>query len=111
MPQSALAAESVFKALADPTRREILALLRHGQQPAGAIAERFAVSRPAISKHLRLLRQAKLVIEAREGRTRLYQLNAATLKSVDDWIAGYRRYWRTQLGNLKHYAETRTDEA
>ncbi|HEY1630017.1 MAG TPA: metalloregulator ArsR/SmtB family transcription factor [Rhizomicrobium sp.] len=111
MPQTALPQEAVFKALADPTRREILALLRQGRQPAGAIAGRFPVSRPAISKHLRLLREAKLVVEAREGRARLYQLNPAPLKSVDDWIAAYRRYWRTQLGNLRHFVETQTDEA
>ena len=95
----------VFKALADPTRREILALLRAGRRPAGEIAARFSVSRPAISKHLRQLRTARLVVETREGRERLYQLNAAPLKSVDDWLADYRLFWRMQLRNLKHYAE------
>ncbi len=99
------ARHAVFKALADPTRREILALLRDRRRPAGEIAARFSVSRPAISKHLRLLRQARLVVETRRGRERLYQLNAAPLKSVDEWLAAYRRYWRTQLQNLKHYVE------
>ena len=109
MPHGSSAAEHVFRALADPTRREILAVLRAGRQPAGAIAGRFAVSRPAVSKHLRLLREAKLVVEVREGRTRMYHLNPAPLKSVDDWIASYRFYWRAQLQALKHHLETDKD--
>lgn len=99
------AERDVFKALADPTRREILALLRDHRRPAGEIAARFSVSRPAISKHLRLLRRARLVVETRQGRERMYQLNAAPLQSIDAWLAAYRRYWRTQLQNLKHYVE------
>jgi DNA-binding transcriptional ArsR family regulator len=86
-----------------------LELLRRGRQPAGLIATKFPVSRPAISKHLRLLRQAHLVVEMREGRRRLYRLNPAPLKCVDDWIADYRGYWRTQLRNLKHYVESQTE--
>ncbi len=109
MPQKLLSAEPVFRALADPTRRAILDVLRHGRQPAGDIARRFPVSRPAISKHLRLLREAKLVVETREGRTRLYRLNPTPLRTVDEWVAEYRRYWRTQLHNLKHYVETKQE--
>ncbi|HEY2069174.1 MAG TPA: metalloregulator ArsR/SmtB family transcription factor [Rhizomicrobium sp.] len=105
MTQIAAQDRDVFRALSDPTRREILALLRQGHQPAGAIARAFPVSRPAISKHLRVLRDARLVAEVRQGRERLYQLNAAPLKTIDDWLAAYRRYWQTQLQNLKHYAE------
>ena len=105
------ARRAVFKALADPTRREILALLRDRRRPAGEIAARFSVSRPAISKHLRLLRQARLVVETRQGRERLYQLNAAPLKSVDDWLVAYRGFWRTQLQNLKHHVENESGEA
>ncbi len=105
MTQILSAERHIFKALADPTRREILALLRDGSRPAGEIAQRFPVSRPAISKHLRQLRAAKLVIETRDGRERLYQLNAAPLKAVDAWLAQYRRYWRLQLQNVKTYVE------
>lgn len=103
MPSPANA--DVFKALADPTRRAILASLCDGGRSAGDIARRFPVSRPAISKHLRLLREAKLVVEARRGRSRLYELNARPLQSVDEWIADYRQFWRMQLRNLKHHVE------
>src|SRR5450755_223125 len=95
----------VFRALADPTRRAILASLRQGGQPAGEIARRFPMSRPAISKHLRLLRGARLVVETRSGRNRLYELNATPLRSIDEWLADYRQFWRSQLRGLKHYAE------
>ena len=105
MAETAFHERVVFKALADPTRREILALLRERRRAAGEIAAHFSVSRPAISKHLRLLRGARLVAETRAGRERLYQLNAAPLKSVDEWLADYRQFWRMQLRSLKHYVE------
>lgn len=95
----------VFKALADPTRRAILSLLREGSQPVGSIAREFPVSRPAISKHLRLLREAELVVETRDGRNRLYELNAGPLKEVDDWLGYYRHMWQHKLRNLKRYVE------
>jgi DNA-binding transcriptional ArsR family regulator len=95
----------VFQALADPTRRAILGLLRQGSQPVGAIARDFPVSRPAISKHLRILREADLVSEIKVGRNRLYELNAAPLRSVDDWLAHYRHMWQHQLRNLKRFVE------
>src|SRR5271155_6150374 len=86
--------QSTFHALADPTRRAVLDLLRLGAQPAGQIAAAFPVSRPAISKHLRQLRKARLVVESRSGRHRLYQLNAAPLRAVDTWLEQYRRFWQ-----------------
>jgi DNA-binding transcriptional ArsR family regulator len=96
---------SIFSALADPTRRAVLDLLRHGSQPAGQIARAFPVSRPAISKHLRLLRRAHLVEERREGRQRLYRLNPEPLKAVDSWLEQYRVFWQTSLANLKTFVE------
>jgi DNA-binding transcriptional ArsR family regulator len=98
-------AEATFQALADPTRRAVLDLLRRGSQPAGQIASSFPVSRPAISKHLRLLRRAHLVREHREGRHRVYQLNPEPLRAVDSWIAQYRAFWTTSLNNLKAFVE------
>src|SRR5712691_13368087 len=95
----------VFQALADPTRRAILSLLRQGSQPVGSIARDFPISRPAISKHLRILREADLVTEIKVGRNRLYELNAEPLKHVDDWLAHYRHMWQHQLRNLKRYVE------
>jgi len=98
--------EITFQALADPTRRAVLDLLRRGSQPAGQIAGAFPVSRPAISKHLRLLRRAHLVREHREGRQRIYQLNPEPLRAVDSWIEQYRQFWSASLANLKTFVET-----
>ena len=95
----------VFQALADPTRRAILTLLRQGSQPVGSIARDFPISRPAISRHLRVLREAELVSEIKIGRNRLYELNAGPLRNVDDWLAHYRHLWQHQLRNLKRYVE------
>ena len=99
-------AEAAFHALSDPTRRAVLDLLRQGVQPAGQIARAFPVSRPAISKHLRLLRRAHLVQEKREGRRRLYQLNPEPLKAVDSWLQQYRVFWQANLTSLKAFVET-----
>ena len=99
-------AGAVFSALADPTRRAVLDLLRQGSWPAGQIAQAFPISRPAISKHLRLLRRAHLVEERRAGRHRLYQLNAAPLKAVDSWLEHYRAFWTANLASLKSFVES-----
>ena len=98
-------AENSFHALADPTRRAVLDLLRQGSQPAGQIARAFPVSRPAISRHLRLLRRAHLVQEKREGRHRFYQLNPEPLKAVDSWLEHYRVFWQANLSSLKAFVE------
>lgn len=99
------ARDAAFGALADPTRRAVLDLLRTGRRPAGEIARAFPVSRPAISKHLRVLRRAHLVEERREGRHRLYQLNPAPLRAVDSWLEQYRSFWTASLENLKAFVE------
>jgi DNA-binding transcriptional ArsR family regulator len=96
---------AAFSALADPTRRAVLDLLRSGMRPAGEIARSFTVSRPAISKHLAILRRAHLVEERREGRHRVYQLNPEPLKSVDSWLDQYRQFWTVSLTNLKAFVE------
>ena len=97
--------EQTFQALADPTRRAVLDLLRRGSQPAGEIAQAFPVSRPAISKHLRLLRRAHLVHEHRQGRHRVYHLNPEPLRAVDSWLDQYRDFWKMSLTNLKSFIE------
>jgi len=97
--------EATFQALADPTRRAVLDLLRLGAQPAGRIAEAFPISRPAISKHLRQMRKANLVLESRSGRHRVYRLNAAPLRAVDTWLEQYRQFWTMSLNNLKSFVE------
>jgi DNA-binding transcriptional ArsR family regulator len=105
VPRATAMRDAAFAALADPTRRAVLDLLRAGMRPAGEIARSFTVSRPAISKHLRILRQAHLVEERREGRHRLYQLNPEPLKSVDSWLEEYRNFWTVNLERLKSFVE------
>ena len=95
----------VFRAIADPTRRAILDRLRAGAAPVNALAADFSQSRPAISKHLRVLRQARLVREQRAGRARVYQLDPVPLQQISGWIEGYRAFWHTSLDNLKRYLE------
>jgi DNA-binding transcriptional ArsR family regulator len=95
----------VFRALADPTRREILRLLRSGQQTVGQLASNFPTSRPAISKHLRLLRSAGLIVTRDSGTTRLCALNAKPLRAVDDWLRDYDAFWRDSLRGLKQHVE------
>jgi DNA-binding transcriptional ArsR family regulator len=102
--------EQAFHALADPTRRAVLDLLRQGSQPAGEIARAFPVSRPAISRHLRQLRKAHLVVEHRRGRHRYYHLNPEPLKAVDSWLEQYRSFWQSSLTNLKAFLEQEQSE-
>ena len=97
----------VFRAIADPTRRAILDRLRGGRVAVNALAAEFEQSRPAISKHLRVLREARLVHETRVGRERLYELDPAPLQRISGWIEGYRAFWATSLGNLKRRLEER----
>lgn len=97
--------EAVFRAIADPTRREILGLLRGRRCTVNEIAANFRTSRPAISKHLRLLRSVGLVITRRDGTARICELNARPLRAVNDWLQDYEAFWRESLGNLKRYVE------
>ena len=95
----------VFRAIADPTRRRILGLLLTRQQTVGEIARNFSMSRPAISKHLRLLRSAGLVVSRRHGTANRCSLNAKPLRAVNDWLRGYEAFWSQSLENLKSYVE------
>jgi DNA-binding transcriptional ArsR family regulator len=104
MPRARSQAD-VFRAIADPTRRAILDRLRAGPTPVNALAADFHQTRPAISKHLRVLRQARLVSEARAGRQRLYQLQPRPLQQVAGWVEGYRAFWLNSLNTLKRYLE------
>jgi DNA-binding transcriptional ArsR family regulator len=95
----------VFRAVADPTRRAILDRLRAGPAPVNALVDDFEQSRPAVSKHLRVLRLAHLVTEHRVGRERMYQLRAAPLQQVAGWLEGYRSIWQINLDQLKRHLE------
>jgi DNA-binding transcriptional ArsR family regulator len=95
----------VFRAIADPTRRAILERLRVGPAPVNTLAAEFSQSRPAISKHLRVLNEAHVVSEHRAGRERIYRIEPETLRAVDDWIDSYRSLWQDNLNRLKSYLE------
>jgi DNA-binding transcriptional ArsR family regulator len=108
------AATNVYVAVADPTRRAILDHLRTaGSAPVTELAAGFRISRPAVSRHLRVLRDARLVRERRggdDGRQRIYQLNAAPLHDVAQWVESYRAFWQTNLASLKRHAEAKHRE-
>lgn len=96
---------AVFHALADPTRRGILDLLRATERSAGNLADRFPVSRPAVSRHLRVLRQAGLVVDRKEAQSRYYRLAPDALREVDRWLDRYRVFWTARMQHLKRYVE------
>lgn len=100
----------VFRAIADPTRRAILDRLREGGAPVNDLAVGFRMTRPAISKHLRVLREAELVREHKRGRQRIYELEPTPLRDVSAWLASYRALWQQNLDNLKRYVESHLDD-
>ena len=87
-------------AIADPTRRRILELLREGELAAGDLAEEFSISRPAVSRHLRVLREAELVHSRVDGQRRVYTLDPRPLAELDAWLEPYRRLWAQRLDAL-----------
>lgn len=91
---------TVFHALADPNRRQILELLAHREQAAGEIAEHFPISAPAVSQHLKVLRDANLVTMRVDAQRRMYALNPAGLAEVDAWMAQVRGFWSARLDVL-----------
>src|SRR5215475_12107991 len=101
----ARADQDVFRVIADPTRRAILDRLRAGAAPVNALAADFELSRPAISKHLRVLKDGHLVTEEKVGRERLYALRPAPLQKAASWLEGYRAFWQRHLNSLKRYLE------
>ena len=91
---------AVFRAIADPTRREILDRLAVREEAVTELAKGFEMSLPAVSQHLRVLQEAKLVRGRRRGRQILYRLNPVPLRKVSRWIATYERFWRSRLDAL-----------
>lgn len=93
-----------FEALADPTRRAILELLsRRGELPAGEIAAQFDVSAPAVSQHLKALREAGLVLVERRGQQRIYRVNVAAMREVEDWARRLQEQWERRLDALEAF--------
>jgi DNA-binding transcriptional ArsR family regulator len=95
----------VFYAVADPVRRGILDLLRNGERSAGDLAREFPISRPAVSRHVRVLRDAGLVRLRRDRQTLHYSLNPAPLAEIDRWLSGYRVFWGARLHDLRQFVE------
>jgi DNA-binding transcriptional ArsR family regulator len=94
---------STFAALADPTRRAILARLALGEAPVAELAAPFAMSGPAISKHLKVLERAGLISRGRTAQQRPARIEAKALKAATDWLADYRRLWDAKLDSLDDY--------
>ena len=94
-----------FAVLAEPTRRTILDLLRDGERPVGELVDRLRLSQPAVSKHLRVLREAGLVDVRSDAQRRLYRLRPEPLAEVDAWLAPYRRLWTRSLDALEKHLE------
>ncbi len=90
-----------FSALADPTRRHILELLAEREYAAGDLVERFSLSQPAVSQHLRVLRDAGLVRVRRDAQRRMYALEPHGLMEIDAWLSRYRRFWSSHLAALE----------
>lgn len=90
----------IFDALADPTRRQIIELLAQGEQTAGEIADHFPISGPAVSQHLKVLRESNLVTVRVDAQRRIYALNLVGLAQVDAWMAQVRGFWSARLDAL-----------
>ena len=99
---------SIFAALADPTRRAILEKLALGEASAGQLAEPFGISKPAISKHLKVLENANLIVRKKDAQWHRFQLQSDSLKLASDWIAHYRQFWEDQFDALAQYLNKNT---
>jgi DNA-binding transcriptional ArsR family regulator len=95
----------VFEALADPTRRRIVELLSEEERSAGEVAAHFEVSRPAVSKHLRVLREAGVVKVRMDAQKRIYRLDPEALSEAESWLARRRRFWAQRLDALEAHVE------
>jgi DNA-binding transcriptional ArsR family regulator len=94
---------ATFELIAEPSRRRILDLLRDGERPVGELVERLSMSQPAVSKHLRVLRDSGLVDVRVDAQRRLYRLRPEGLREVDAWIAPYRRLWEGRFDRMERH--------
>ena len=102
-------ATTAFDVLAEPNRRRILDSLRDGERPVGELVHELRMSQPAVSKHLRALREAGLVEVRPDAQRRYYRLQAGPLQELDAWIAPYRRFWDQRLDALEAHLDTMED--
>jgi len=99
----------VFQALADPGRREILLMISQKKRSINSIAENFDISRPAVSKHIKILQGAGFINIEEKGRERYCVLNDAGFKEVQQWISTFEQHWITQFKNLENFLATKND--
>jgi DNA-binding transcriptional ArsR family regulator len=100
---------STFEVLGEPRRREILDLLRARERPVGELVDRLALTQPAVSKHLKVLREAGLVDVRQDAQRRIYRLQPAPLAEIDAWLAPYRALWDARLDALERHLDTMPD--
>src|ERR671935_512804 len=98
---------AVLQVLAEPRRLQILDLLRDGERPVGELVDRVGLSQPAVSKHLRVLKQAGLVEARPDAQRRLYRIKPEPLAELDEWLASYRKLWTTHLDRLEQHLDRR----
>jgi DNA-binding transcriptional ArsR family regulator len=96
---------TTFDVLAEPARRDILDLLRERERSVGELVERLSLSQPGVSKHLRVLRDAGLVVVRPDAQRRWYQLRAEPLAEIDAWLGPYRRFWSSRLDALERHLD------
>jgi DNA-binding transcriptional ArsR family regulator len=99
-----------FEVLAEPNRRRILDLLRDAERSVGDLVDALSVSQPAVSKHLRVLRDAGLVEVRTDAQRRIYRIRTEPLRAVDAWLAPYRRLWESRLDDLERHLDEMDDE-
>jgi DNA-binding transcriptional ArsR family regulator len=95
----------VFQAIADPTRREIISMIAHQSLHLNLVAEKFHISRPAISKHIKILTECGLITIKQHGRKRYCEANLQKLNEVSDWVEQYRKFWTLKLDALETYLD------
>jgi DNA-binding transcriptional ArsR family regulator len=101
---------TIFFALADPTRRAILERLAHGEASGTELAQPFSISVPAISKHLRVLKNADLILHRKDGRTHRFRLAASPMREAASWLEYYRQFWDAQFDSLGTYLQATLEE-
>jgi|SRR5215510_6404219 len=100
---------AAFEVLAEPNRRHILDLLRERERAVGDLVDQLAVSQPAVSKHLRVLREAGFVEVRADAQRRLYRVRAEPLRAIDEWLEPYRRLWASRLDDLERHLDAIPD--
>ncbi len=101
---------SAFEVVAEPNRRRILDLLREGRRPVGELVDRLGLTQPTVSKHLRVLKDARLVDVEQDAQRRLYRLRPEPLEELDAWLEPYRALWSRRLDALERHLDTMADD-